>query len=940
MGKRRRDVITTGVGMSAFGTGAAMRHTALERAYEGGPRPRLAQELKFMAKRTKGRKLYAGGAALGTLAVAPAGVGLNNLIRKEPASKAHHTNIYQDTTDGIGSALAARGKTIANPAPVHRQAQSLAVGGLVASSTSGLAHLAMHKAPKRLQGLKAGTAAVTGLSAGIVSLPVQSKLMQRTSHGAYQVTPTGVTRTKTPRVNASRKATKVERRGGVELAVRKAQAREANGRWTGGQTAGVGAIAAGSLSAVGLLASRGRRVSPAPVKVALRAKMASRGTRTDFAQAYSPGTHQVPIGHLKNITDGHPRKAERLGTVQDSIARNGMRKPLEVRTHGGQAYLVNGHHRLEIGRNLKMRTVPVSVKRGRWYQASDKVTDDRWWNDTSQWAVKKDYPGADLTNGQKRRRVLAAGSAPIVGDFAAAGLAGRMAPPELRKKTTALQLGGSTGGSLVGGTAGAYGLARLARIKAVRTSADKVGSGLDKAKSSAAHKVNPALGAKVDAAQARGGKVERGIGKLVAHKRPGIARAGRVLARARKPLTGVGYAAAVGAMGGQALGSTAVGSLTYGHALKLEDKLHKSTDNRKGSGRVSKADKVTGMGVAQEQRQLKRRHRAVALGATSSAAGLVGMGTLGAAGLPRLKPVRAQLLRTATGATIVSGGLGGLAGMRSANLATRDIKSRQKVLAKSYFPGIGYKPVTQMAPTIRSAMKDRLKPKPTGFRLRAQQVGDKLAGHDAPNRGSQGIGLHKRPAAPSSTGRQIWGHQPTAHLGGKTVVERHAGQLPHQVLDRPNSTGGTFRAMADAAPNGRGGGVVRVRDPKGTAAEGLDKEVMAHEMAHIKPRRNVHTFQQRTKNQFRDGREEGRADMAAGRHNYPGTPEFRSGYEDSQRKIALAQAYRGVTKALVPGAPRVRPVRLGRAGSTRSGYLRQTRTAAGPRTVSVRGGYG
>jgi hypothetical protein len=278
---------------------------------------------------------------------------------------------------------------------------------------------------------------------------------------------------------------------------------------------------------------------------------------------------------------------------------------------------------------------------------------------------------------------MAAGTTPIIGDFTAAAAAGSMAPPNLRKKTAGYQLGGSLGGQAVGATAGAYGGAALVRNnKTLRDGAKKVNQFADGVKTAIK---KPFLGDKPVHPKVGPGKVASAINRMSISTTPGIARAGRLAARARKPLVGVGLPGAVlgGAIGASA-GSTTASTISYGRALDLEDKqrvkrVAKAQTSRHGS-RVSKIDAVTGMSRREEHKQLDRRRNAAVISATSAATGLGGAGLLIAGSLSKNPKIKGNLVRAAANTAVASGGLGGVVGIRNAVLTNRDIKGRRKIL--------------------------------------------------------------------------------------------------------------------------------------------------------------------------------------------------------------------------------------------------------------------
>jgi hypothetical protein len=74
-----------------------------------------------------------------------------------------------------------------------------------------------------------------------------------------------------------------------------------------------------------------------------------------FAEAYPPGQHSVPIEHveaIKSWDDTDPRGVD---------VSHGIRNPLDVGVLSGYAHLEDGHHRLVGARRAGHTHVPVNV---------------------------------------------------------------------------------------------------------------------------------------------------------------------------------------------------------------------------------------------------------------------------------------------------------------------------------------------------------------------------------------------------------------------------------------------------------------------------------------------------------------------------------------------------------------------------------------------------
>jgi hypothetical protein len=307
------------------------------------------------------------------------------------------------------------------------------------------------------------------------------------------------------------------------------------------------------------------------------------------------------------------------------------------------------------------------------------------------------YPGSNLSHGQKRALVLAGGTTPLVGDFTAAATAGRMAPPNLRKKTAALQATGSLGGSAVGGAAGAYGGAALVRhVPALHAPAAHIKNTVDTVKHGVASRIHPKLGEVVGRRQeaARSGVDTSRITRLAAHRHPALARVGRAAVRARKPLLGVGaVGATLGLAAGQSAGSTIGSSLTYGHALKLEDKqrgkrVAKSKDTRHGT-RISKLATAPGMSERERHKAARAKEQSAVLSQVGGGLGLAATGSL----LGSKVVHNAKLARHLKAAPVPIMALGGSVGAVNAfkyaaiqHAEAKKLRAPQPVVASKAFP--------------------------------------------------------------------------------------------------------------------------------------------------------------------------------------------------------------------------------------------------------------
>lgn len=187
-------------------------------------------------------------------------------------------------------------------------------------------------------------------------------------------------------------------------------------------------------------------------------------------------------------------------------------------------------------------------------------------------------------------------------------------------------------------------------------------------------------------------------------------------------------------------------------------------------------------------------------------------------------------------------------------------------VGKSFNPITGsYKKATQLSGLERKVIGAKAKGKTV--KLKTKSGAEKIvkpAGNRAKN-------------APSSKGRQIY-----------PGVKTQRGKLTKVMASRGQSApSGLGHTEGYSLPDGRGGGHVVVH------TDANFKTVHAHEMAHIKPKRNPVRLSERRQSPLVQGREEGRADFIAhGKQTtgqYPGGQMFQGGYNEVQGKMAAAK---------------------------------------------------
>lgn len=205
MSDRRRDAATATVGLGGVAGAGALRHVGLERAYEGKARPKvpLLHELKLVRTR-RGRIPYAAGAALGLVSVPTAAVGTSRLLsRRVDKADDRKRSFLSEGVAGAREAVTSRNDAIKERPPGKLVAGNYLAGAAVGSAAGALVHRA--PALRRLPGaMRSGLAAASGVTAGSATLPIQSKITQRATHGEYEVTPTGVRRKRKKRAAPSR----------------------------------------------------------------------------------------------------------------------------------------------------------------------------------------------------------------------------------------------------------------------------------------------------------------------------------------------------------------------------------------------------------------------------------------------------------------------------------------------------------------------------------------------------------------------------------------------------------------------------------------------------------------------------------------------------------------------------------------------------------------
>lgn len=290
--------------------------------------------------------------------------------------------------------------------------------------------------------------------------------------------------------------------------------------------------------------------------------------------------------------------------------------------------------------------------------------------------LESNYPGRDLTPGQKRAHVYAAGAVPGpgVGALAAATEAGRLAPPEQRKSAFASQLGGWGAGAATGIAVGSQAAAHSkkaadfsARVNAKRADIARGHTGF------LARRVAPH----------EPGRVGRSISRMAA--KPGA------VGRFAKPLAEHPGAAALGGYAGKTVGAAVGGFAGYSLALRRE---------KERNAKLNSVDKAIANGVElthrQRTEQLRRKRRSLGVSVVATGVGSAGLGVLAARELgPHLPMVGAKLAshkagleRAGLSTALGGGGVGAYQGVNSIHNQRADIKHSERELKSARAAGV------------------------------------------------------------------------------------------------------------------------------------------------------------------------------------------------------------------------------------------------------------
>lgn len=277
--------------------------------------------------------------------------------------------------------------------------------------------------------------------------------------------------------------------------------------------------------------------------------------------------------------------------------------------------------------------------------------------------------GKSMSSGEYRARVTGAGAVPIpiFQHVNAARTASRYGNPNQKGRTAATQFAGGAGGEVGGAAVGAYGATAAARQwKGFGDKAEAASDAIDRKKAAVSGQVNRFPGVQT----ARETSREK-LDDLKSRMRPPGAsdgKAGRAFRAAVKPLKANPKVAAVGALVGQGVLGTA-GSQT---AITANNKR-----------RVAKSVAATGMTRSDREKQARKKRFQAVLNYGGGAAGLAGLGLLGASKSPRmatkLNKTPEQLKSMSTSSTTVGAGIGGLAALNFAGVMRREAAAEDKI---------------------------------------------------------------------------------------------------------------------------------------------------------------------------------------------------------------------------------------------------------------------
>lgn len=699
MSDRRQSVATATVGGVGVGGAAALRHEALVRSHDERtdrpiPRKRLGAERRMIHK-PKGRKIWLAGAGLGAVSLPAFATGVHGTLH--PTGRAvtakRDKERHSFLSEGLSGAKAAvidRTDSVREKPPKKLVAGNYAAGVGVGSAAGGLTHLALRKAPINLHA-KSAIAALTAGAAGTAALPLQSKLTNRVSHGAYKVTPTGVRRAKRAPKRASSKATVVDGRSMDPRAFRAQTVgkvyvpkKPPRGKSGMGGTRGLGAFYAPPRSA-----EEQERTAALIARSRAARKEAKNQRRRDLGA--QPG--------MEDLEKMSPRTAYRTAgahvgahwTVQGLRAADKIDVPNRAaipKTRRGKLVYTG---RTKASALVRQAALDVG-------SINDKDAMARSAIHGHPLIGKRDDPGASMSRGERRARIAASGPPiPIVGDIIQARQAAKLSPEKYSRRTGAQTVGAGQAGGLAGNAAGA----------GIALGAARLSPGFDRRAKNANDKVDSFTNAIKDRAYSAAGKerVDKpGLTtRALQHQRtPAAAR--KVAARVATSPVGRAVAAnpkvaAIGALVGGAVAGPAAQQAMLSHTMSRDDRYRRSLAKREAT-----AAKPIPLSERESHTLRRRKELGAAASMLTGTTGIAALGTtLGPHALKHgrikdaawAKPARKKLKKATLPLVAIGGGVGGLNSFNYAHIQRSEAHQIRKALPR--IPGI------RRAPGMRRA---------------------------------------------------------------------------------------------------------------------------------------------------------------------------------------------------------------------------------------------
>jgi len=220
MSQRKQQAAATATfGYAGVAGGALLRNDAIADAHgerPGSVRPRVPRAAIGAERRILragvGRKRYLAGATLATLAAPAAAKGTHDLLAKR-------RTFVEDGVSGVTESLQEKNRNTRR-APTKLVAGNYLAGTAVAAGAgAGAGHL-LRSHPSGRRSVIASTGAVL---AGTASLPIQRRIIEHKTKGAYTATPTGLKRVVKPVNHGARHGTRVAKTNDASTGMSRAE---------------------------------------------------------------------------------------------------------------------------------------------------------------------------------------------------------------------------------------------------------------------------------------------------------------------------------------------------------------------------------------------------------------------------------------------------------------------------------------------------------------------------------------------------------------------------------------------------------------------------------------------------------------------------------------------------------------------------------------------